>query len=156
MVDKHTVDYQPSPSQLISRIHTPIFLWTPKGFIPPESFLNFFLNLHIPPWLQKSLKFIVLRLLQIYFWVKKFNLFIFTHPPKQNSAPVFYHYSPARRELPIPPEQRFLKILFPEEKGERIMELKKIPKLLKALVTSFDKFHHLCNLYISGLYFVVQ
>ena len=156
MIKKHTVDYHPSASQLISRIYTLIFLWTPKGFIPPESFLSFFLNLYIPPWLQKSLKFIVLRLLQIYFWVKKFNLFIFTHSPKQNSAPVFYHYSPDRRELSNPPEQRFLKIFFPEEKGERIMELKKIPKLPKALVTSLDKFHHLCNLYISGLYFVVQ
>ena len=66
MVNKHTVDYHPSPSQLISRIHTLIFLWTPKGFISPESFLNFFLNLYIPPWLQKSFKFIVLRLLKIH------------------------------------------------------------------------------------------
>ena len=59
MVNKHTVNYHPSPSQLISRIHTLIFLWTPKGFISPESFLNFFLNLYIPPWLQKSFKFSV-------------------------------------------------------------------------------------------------
>ena len=28
------------------------------------------------------------------------------------------------------------------------MELKKIPKLTKVSVTSFDKLHHLCNLYI--------
>ena len=59
MVNKHSVDYHPSPSQLISRIHTLIFLWTPKGFISPESFLNFFLNLYIPSWLQKSFKFSV-------------------------------------------------------------------------------------------------
>ena len=45
-----------------------IFLWTPEGFISPESFLNFLLNLYIPPWLQKSFKFIVLRLLQIHLW----------------------------------------------------------------------------------------
>ena len=154
MVNKHTVDYHPSPLPLTSRIHPLIFLWTPKGFISPESFLNFFLNLYIPPWLWKSFKVIVLRLLQ-YICESK-NWIIFNHVPKQNSLPGFYHYPPGRRELPIPPEQRFLKILFPEEKGERIMELKKIPKLLKALVTSFDKFHHLCNLYISGLYFVVQ
>ena len=43
MVNKHTVDYHPSPSRLISRIHPLIFLLTPKGFISPESFLNFFL-----------------------------------------------------------------------------------------------------------------
>ena len=63
MLNKNTVDYHPSPSQLISRIHTLIFLWTPKGFISPESFLNFFLNLYIPRWLRKSFKFILLRLL---------------------------------------------------------------------------------------------
>ena len=59
IVNKHTVNYHPSPSQLISRIHTLIFLWTPKGFISLESFLNFFLNLNIPPWLQKSFTFAV-------------------------------------------------------------------------------------------------
>ena len=36
------------------------------------------------------------------------------------------------------------------------MELKKLPKLTKVLVTSFDKFHHLWNLYIFGLCFLVQ
>ena len=43
MVKQHTVDHHPSFSQLMSRIQTLIFLWTPKGFIYPESFLNFFL-----------------------------------------------------------------------------------------------------------------
>ena len=114
MVSKHTVDYHPSPSQLISRIDTLKFLWTPKGFTSPESLLNVFLNLYIPPWLQKSFKFIVSRLLQIHLWVKKLNLFIFTHALKQNSPQGFYHYPPDRRELPIPPEYCFLKIFFPE------------------------------------------
>ena len=67
MVNKRTIDYHPSPSQSISRIHTLIFLWTPTGFISPESFLKFFLNLFIPPWLWKSFKFIVSKLLQIHF-----------------------------------------------------------------------------------------
>ena len=118
MVNKH-VDYHPSPAQSISMIHTLIFLWTPKGFISPKSFLNFFLNLYIPTWLGKSFKFIMLRLLQIQLWVKKLNLLIFTHTPKQNSHPGFYHYPPSRREMPIPPEQRFLKIFCTEEKGAR-------------------------------------
>ena len=70
----------------------------------------------------------------------------------------FYSCPPSRWELPIPLEQRFLKKLFRQEKGsgERTMELKKIPKVTKVLVTSFDKFHHLSNLYIFGLCFVVQ
>ena len=46
---KYTVDYHPNPSQLISRIHTRIFLGTRKRFISPESFLYIFLNLYIPP-----------------------------------------------------------------------------------------------------------
>ena len=39
--------------------------------------------------------------------------------PKQNSHPGFYHYPPGRREMPMPPEQRFLKIFFAEEEGAR-------------------------------------
>ena len=38
MVNKHTVDYHPSLSQLISRIRPLTFLWTPDGFISSESF----------------------------------------------------------------------------------------------------------------------
>ena len=138
--------------QNIKQIHCQlpiiVFLWTPKGFISPESFLKFLLNLYIPPWLWKSFKFIMLRLLQIHLRVKKLNLFNFTHASMQNSPPGFYHYSPGRRELHIPPEKHFLKIYFPEQKeGERgLCSWKKLPKLRRVLVTSFDKFHHLCNL----------
>ena len=42
MINKHNVNYHPSPSWLISRIHPIIFLRTPKGCISPEYFLNFF------------------------------------------------------------------------------------------------------------------
>ena len=48
MINKHTVDYHPSPSQWSFRIHSLIFVWTPKVLIYAESFLNFFLNLYIP------------------------------------------------------------------------------------------------------------
>ena len=58
VVNEHTVDYHPSPSELTSRIHPRIFLWTPKEFISLESFLNFFSNLYIPPWLRNSSEFI--------------------------------------------------------------------------------------------------
>ena len=42
------------------------------------------------------------------------------------------------------------------ERGKRIMELKKIPKLTKVSVKNFDKFPDLSKLYIFGLCFVVQ
>ena len=134
MVNKHTVDYHPSPSQLISRIHSLIILWTPKGSISPESFLNFWLSLYNPPWLWKSFKFIVLRLLRIFLWVKKLNLIIFTHAPMQNSLPGFSHYPPGRQELLITPEQCFLNIFqrFREDYG-----VENITKINKAIGHKF-------------------
>ena len=51
MVNEDIVDYHPSSSELTSRIHPLIFLWTPMGFILfPEYFLNFYLNLYFAPW----------------------------------------------------------------------------------------------------------
>ena len=94
---------QQNSKQTYCQLPIIIFLWTPKGFISPESFLNFLLNLYIPPWLPKSFKFIVLRLLQIHLWVKKLNLFNFTHAPKQNSPPDFY-------------QTAFSEDIFPEQK----------------------------------------
>ena len=115
MVNKHTVDYHPSPSQLISKIHTLIILWTPKGFISPESFLIFSLNLYISTMVAEKF--------QIYSVICSFSLM----PPSKTLSQVF------------------IIIL------QRIMELKKSPKLTKILVTSFDRFHYFCNLYIFGL-----
>ena len=86
---KCTVHYHPNPSQLISRIHTRIFLGTRKGFISPESFLHIFLNLYIPPWLLKSLKVIVLLIIAIHLWVKKLNLFILIMPPSKTLPHIF-------------------------------------------------------------------
>ena len=71
MINEHTVDYHPSPSEFTSRIHPLIFLWIPKGFISPEYFLNFFSNLYIPIWLQESFTFMVLRLLKNTFVSQK-------------------------------------------------------------------------------------
>ena len=55
----------------------------------------------------------------------------------------------------------FLKIFFPERKrggggGRENYGVEKNTKINKGTITSFDKFHHLCNLYIFGLCFVVQ
>ena len=54
MVNEHTVDYHPSPSELTSRIHPLIYLWTAKGFIfCPEYISWIFMALRlseISPW----------------------------------------------------------------------------------------------------------
>ena len=99
MVNKHTVDYHPSPSQLISRIHSLIFVWTPKGFISPESFLNFFLNLYIPPGLRKSFKFITLRLLANKFVSQKIGSVHFYSCPQAKLSPRFSLLSPRQKEI---------------------------------------------------------
>ena len=113
MVNKHTVDYYRLLRETESRI-----------------FLEFFLNLYIPPCFKVSNLW--LRLLANTFVSQKIECLFLVMPPS-NSAASFYHYSPPRpgkRKLPIPPEQHFLKIYFSSGKrGERIMELKKLLKL---------------------------
>ena len=54
IVHEHTVDYQPSLSELTLRIHPLIFLVTHNKFISPKYFSNYFSNLYIPAWLRKS------------------------------------------------------------------------------------------------------
>ena len=90
------------------------------------------------------------KIIAIHLRVKKLNLFIFNRAPKQNTPPGFYHYPPGRQELPISPEQRFLKIFFPKEKEDYGAE--RITKINKGIGHKFDKFHHLCNFYIFDLY----
>ena len=77
-------------------------------------------------------------------------------------SPRFLSLSPRQTGIAHSSRTAFFEDIFsPKEKrgegrGKRIMELKKLPKLTKVSVTSFDKFHHLCNLYIFSLCFVVQ
>ena len=128
MINEHTVNYHPSPSELTSRIHPLIFLWTPRGFIfTPECFLNF---------LKPIFRTMVAEKFQIpgvkitgkcIFWVKKLNLFIFTYVPKQKSLPDSYHYYCRQEEVNHFPQKWFF--IFPQQKGRKIMELKKWPKL---------------------------
>ena len=129
-VNKHTVNYQPSPSQLISRVLPLIFPWTPKGFISPEYFLDFFLNLYIPKWLRKSFKFIVLRLLANTSVSQKIESINFYSCPKAKLSPRFLSLSPRQKEIAYSSRTAF---------SEDIMELKKLPKLTRVLITSFDK-----------------
>ena len=97
MVNKHTVDYHPHPSQLISWIHPLIFLWSPKGFISPKPFLNFFLNLYIPLCLWKGFKFIVLRLRANTFVNQKIESVHFYSCPQAKLSPRFLS-SPIRQK----------------------------------------------------------
>ena len=137
MVNKHTVDYHPSPSQLISRIHTLIFLWTPKGFISPESFLNFFLNLYIPPWLWKSFKVIVLRLLQ-YICESKNWICSFLIMTPSKTLPRFLSLSSRQTEIAHSSRTTFFEDIFSwGERGGEDYGVEKITKIKKGIGHKF-------------------
>ena len=137
MVNKHTVDYHPSPSQLISRIHTLIFLWTPKGFISPESFLNFFLNLYIPPWLWKSFKVIVLRLLQ-YICESKNWICSFLIMTPSKTLPRFLSLSSRQTEIAHSSRTTFFEDIFSwGERGGEDYGVERITKINKGIGHKF-------------------
>ena len=146
MVNKHTVDYHPSLSELTSSIHPLIFLWTSKGFFFPEYFLKLFSNLYIPPWLRKNFKFMVVRLLENTFLSQKTESVHFHSCPQVKLLPGCYHHHSKQKEFTHFPRERR------EDYGAEKMT--KI-KLARVLVTSFDEFHHFCNLYIFGFRFAV-
>ena len=136
------VDYHPSPSKLTSRIHPLVFLWTSKRFISPEYFLKFSSNLYIYPTnngcgkqapqgrrgagdMGPTLFEIVLRqgLLEQTLMRRKIEFFHFCSFPKAK-------LSHRQKEITHFTQTAFSEnLFFPNHKGRRIMELKKLPKL---------------------------
>ena len=111
MVNKHTVDYHPSSSQLISTIYPLILLQTPKGFLSPESFLNFFLNLYIPPWFRKSFKFSV-EITANTFVSQKFVPVHFYSCPQAKLFPRFLSLCPGQTGIAHTPRTAFSEDIF--------------------------------------------
>ena len=127
MVNKHTADYHPIPSESTSRIHPLIFLWALRVFsltniswifcqtcISHHACRNFWIYGIIYYW-------------KINLWAKKLNFFIFTHTPQAFCPQVFITTTLGRRNT-FPLNTAFWKSIFPQQKGG-IMELKKWPKL---------------------------
>ena len=100
----------------------------------------------------------VLRLLEKTFVSKKINLFIFIHAPMQNPRPRFCYHQSRQKEITHFPRTKFSEnLFFASRKGVgRDYGAKKMNKikLTTVLVTSFDKFHHSCCLYVFGFCFV--
>ena len=72
--------------------------------------------------------------LQIHLWVKK-SVQFYSCP---QAKPRFLSLSPDRRELPIPPEQHFLKKFFPEQKAVgKDYVVEKITKINKSIGHKF-------------------
>ena len=118
MVNKHTVNYHASTSQLITRIHPLIFLWTPKGFISPESWIFFprpaYFTLVVEKFHIYSVKITDKSIYESKNWICSFLLI-----PPSKTLPSFYHYPPDRWELPFLPNSIFFKIFFLDEEGAR-------------------------------------
>ena len=124
MVNEHTADYHSNPSELTSRIHPQIFLWTSKGFISPECFLNFFSSLYDPPWLWESFN---LRLLESTFVSQKIGFLLML--PSKTFPQVLIITTQAEGNFLFPPKIYPPLPPYPQESGGRIMELTKWPKL---------------------------
>ena len=148
MVNEHTVDYHPCPSELISRIEPLIFYGLLRGLSLQNIAWIFFSNLYIPRWLRKNLKFVVLRLLENTLSQKSEYVQIYSCPFAKLSPRFLSSPLPAVGNYAIPPNNAFLKI-YPSRIEGGLWRWK------DNRVTSFDEFYHFCNLYIFGFCFVV-
>ena len=125
----------------------------------PESFLNFFLNLYIPPWLRKGFKFMMLRSLAITFVSQKIQSVHFYLYPKAKLSPRLLSLPPPHAEgkFPFLPNNIFWRSIFSraergggggggwvlgEDEDHGVEKVIKI-NLVRVLVTSSDKSHHL-------------
>ena len=77
--------------------------------VSPEYFLNFSPNLYIPKWFQKHFNFVVLRLMENTFVIKKTWICSFLLMPQVKSSPGFYH------------RQKFI---YPQQTGEGLWSWK--------------------------------
>ena len=140
MVNKHTVDYYRLLRETESRI-----------------FLEFFLDLYIPPCFKVSNLW--LRLLANTFVSQKIECLFLVMPPSKTLPQVFIITPPPRqKEITHSSWTAFSQdLFFLGKKGGEDYGVEKITKIkpTRLLPTSFDKFRHLCNLYIFGFCFVV-
>ena len=111
MVNEHTVDYQHYPSELTSRIHPLIFLWTPERCISPEYFFEFFLKPVYPTMAVYPTFLWCWDYWKIHLWVEKLVLFIFTHASKQNSFSGSYHNHSRQKKITHSPRTTFSEVL---------------------------------------------
>ena len=125
MVKKHTADCHPSPSELTSRIHPLIFLWTPKGCIYPI-FLEFFLKPGYPTKVVEKFQILGVKITGKYIcelksWICLFLLM----SPSKILPQILIITTPGWRKLPISPQTMFfLNLFFPSSKGEGLWSWK--------------------------------
>ena len=148
------------------KISVPFFCCTlfSENDLNPQVNINKMVNKHIVdyhPILSQLISRIHshISLDSIFLWSQKIEPVHFRSCSNIKLFPRFLSFPTGRRKLPIPLEQRFLKIyFFPSRKVWEDYGVEKITKIKptrRVLVTSFDKFHHLCNLNIFGFCFAM-
>ena len=129
MVNEHTVDYHPSLSELTSTIHPLIsHISVAKKF-----------KIH-------GVKITTKCICESKNLICSFLLM----SPSKNLSQVLIITTPGRRKFPNSPTQRFLYFFSAEREENYGAEKMTKIKLTRALVTSFDEFHHLSNHNIFG------
>ena len=109
MVNKHTVNYHPSPLQLISRIYSLILLCIPKWFISPVFFM--------------------LRLLTNAFASQKIESVYFYSWQQEKPSPRFLSLPLKQKEFAYSSRTGFSEdLIFPSRKGEEDYEFEKLSK----------------------------
>ena len=116
-----------------------------QGVYLPRIFLEFFPK----PVYSTAEKFQIYSV-KLLVWQKLESVHFSSCPQIKTLPQIFIIIPVADGNCPFHLNSLFWRYFFLSRKGgERIMEVK---KLTRVLVTRFDKFHHLCNLYIFGLF----
>ena len=127
MVNKHTVDYHPSASQLVLRTHTLISLWTPKEFCLSRIFLKFFPKPVYSTMVSEKFQIYSVKITANTFVSQKIKSVHFYSCSQAKLSPGFLSLSSRQTGIVHSSGAAFFEDTFPEEKrGERIMELKKM------------------------------
>ena len=122
--------HHPTPLELTSRIHTLMLLWTPKRFICPECFLNFFSNLYDPPWLPKQCQFYGVEVTEKYIYESKNLIWSFLRmSPSKTFPQVLINTPQVEGYYPFPQTALFENLFLAKQTEGRSTELKKWPKL---------------------------
>ena len=147
MINELTIDYNPSPWELTSRIHPLIFLWRLW-----RTFLESFFKLLYTTMVVEIFQIYCVKITWRYIFESRNWIYSFLVMPLNKTLPQ------NRKKLPILPKQHFLKIYFsPSRKRGRLCSWKNDQNCTckSIMIINFDKYYDLCDLYISGFFKVL-
>ena len=105
-------------------------------YLSPEYLSDFLSKLYVPPWLGKSFKFVVFRLLKNGFASQKIESTHFYSYTQAKLSPRFLQSSPRQRKITHPPTAAFFENLLPEQ--ERRGTTLKFPKFRNKRISAIQ------------------